>query len=89
MDNKVGEIICFERWFLKWAIWSSTVAEPDSMSAAVGGCVNDNESNVHSRFRFLMNGLGMRPGLGGRFPVMMLFVVVIELIVKSLNVIGC
>jgi hypothetical protein len=35
-----------------------------------------------------MNGLGMRPGLGGRFPVMMLFVVVIELMVKSLDLIG-
>ena len=60
------------------------------MSAVVGGCVDDTESNVHSRFRFLMTGLGIRPGLGGRFPVMMLlFVVVVELIVKSLYMIGC
>lgn len=73
---------------MKWVRWSSTVAEPDSISAVAGGCVDDNESNVHSRFRLLMNGLGMRPGLGGRFPVMMLFVVVIELIVKSLDLIG-
>jgi hypothetical protein len=49
--------------------------------------VRDGESRVHSRFLFLMNGLGMRPGLGGRFSVMafiiyylyhLLFVVVIE-----------
>ena len=61
------------------------------MSAVVGGCVDDTESNVHSRFRFLMNGLGIRPGLGGRFRavMMLLFVVVIELIVKSLYMIGC
>ena len=53
--------------------------------------MEDTESNVHSRFRFLMNGLGMRPGLGGRFRavMMLLFVVVIELIVKSLYMIGC
>lgn len=66
---------------MKWVRWSSTVAEPDSIPAVAGGCVDDNESNVHSRFRFLMNGLGIRPGLGGRFPAMMLlFVVTVELI---------
>lgn len=57
------------------------MAGPDSMSAVVGGggevrddwvdCVVDGESRVHSRFLFLMNGLGMRSGLGGRFLVIL------------------
>lgn len=57
------------------------MADPDSMSAAVGGCEGDSESRVHSRFLLFINGLEMKPGLGGRFPTMMyvvLFVVIVE-----------
>lgn len=50
------------------------VAEPDSTAVVVGSEVCDSLSGgwrVQSRFRFLMKGLTMRVGLGGRLVLMM------------------
>lgn len=69
--------IWLERCALKCERWSSTVADPDSMSAVVGGCEGDGESRVHSRFLLLMNGLEMKPGLGGRFSTMVCVVLLL------------
>lgn len=88
IDKGDGEIICFDKLSLKRERWSSTVAEPDSISAVVGGFEGDSESIVHLRFRLLINGLGIRAGLGGRFPAMILFVVVVEFMSSPKMMIG-
>lgn len=81
MDSGDGLDICLERCALKCERWSSTVADPDSMSAVVGSCEGDGVSSVHSRFLLLINGLEMKPGLGCRFSTMVyvvLFLVILR-----------